>query len=297
MVPPAAAVAAHGRRSAVGRRRCTRPACATNGRDASPPASTPAISPRRSVSACSTRTRRRIPTIAGHTSYFVPMLPFDTGGPRVPAIASTYPLGAVVTLSTARWDARAAIVNSSPVRNFILGAATNPRADAGLRSRRRRHADDRTSPRRVVRARRVSHAGGARAERRRPAIATLTLVGFEGDYAFRYTKVTGEVIHDTFDDARSSGDVALHMVRSGHADAHAALVRRRPPRRHVVAGRRNRRGVRRAAAHARERADRRVPRHTATSRLKASYYARQPYGRLDWDQQGGIQIVWQTRWW
>ncbi len=31
--------------------------------------------------------------------------------------------------------------------------------------------------------------------------------------------------------------------------------------------------------------------------VKASYYARQPYGRQDWDQQGGIQLVWQRRWW
>src|SRR4051794_31452314 len=56
------------------------------------------------------------PTIAGHTSYFTPMLPFDAGGPRAPAVASTYPLGSVLTLSAARWDARAAIVNSAPVR-------------------------------------------------------------------------------------------------------------------------------------------------------------------------------------
>src|SRR5262249_340549 len=68
------------------------------------------------------------PTIAGHTSYFAPILPFDTNGPRVPAIASTYPLGALLTLSTNHWDARAAIVNSSPVRISILGVSTNPRA-------------------------------------------------------------------------------------------------------------------------------------------------------------------------
>jgi hypothetical protein len=34
----------------------------------------------------------------------------------------------------------------------------------------------------------------------------MTLVGFEGEYAFRYTKVTGEVVHDTFGTI-SSGDV------------------------------------------------------------------------------------------
>ena len=65
------------------------------------------------------------PTIAGHSTYFTPMLPFDAGGPRGPAVASTYPLGAVLTLSAARWDARAAFVNSAPVRSFVTGATTN----------------------------------------------------------------------------------------------------------------------------------------------------------------------------
>ena len=31
--------------------------------------------------------------------------------------------------------------------------------------------------------------------------------------------------------------------------------------------------------------------------VKASYYARQPYGRLTWDHQAGVQLVWQRRWW
>ena len=32
--------------------------------------------------------------------------------------------------------------------------------------------------------------------------------------------------------------------------------------------------------------------------LKASSYTRRPYGRVgDWDHQGGVQIVWDHRWW
>src|SRR5262249_9386825 len=71
---------------------------------------------------------RQNPTIAGHTTYFAPMAPFDTGGPRVPAIASTYPLAGVVTLSGGHWDARGAVANSAPVRISIAGVSTNPRA-------------------------------------------------------------------------------------------------------------------------------------------------------------------------
>src|SRR5947207_5360531 len=54
---------------------------------------------------------RQNPTIAGHASYFTPMLPFDTGSARVPAIASTYPLAGVVTVSSTHWDARGALTN------------------------------------------------------------------------------------------------------------------------------------------------------------------------------------------
>ncbi len=51
---------------------------------------------------------------------------------------------------------------------------------------------------------------------------------FEGEYAVRYTKVTGEVIHDTFavPQRRPARDA---WFVAGHADAHATLVRRRPP--------------------------------------------------------------------
>ena len=69
------------------------------------------------------------PTIRPHLSYFVPLMPFDRGTPSVSPIASSYPLGAQLSASTARWDARAALVNSTPTRKFALNADTpNPRA-------------------------------------------------------------------------------------------------------------------------------------------------------------------------
>ena len=66
------------------------------------------------------------PTISPHLSYFTPMLPFDTGGARVNPIASTYPPGAQLTLSTSRWDVRAALVSSAPTRIFVVGGTANP---------------------------------------------------------------------------------------------------------------------------------------------------------------------------
>jgi len=66
------------------------------------------------------------PTIAAHSNYTSVMLPFDPGGPRPGAIAVSYPLGSEVTVSTTKWDARAAIVSSAPTRTFEVGGRANP---------------------------------------------------------------------------------------------------------------------------------------------------------------------------
>src|SRR5947207_15862418 len=66
------------------------------------------------------------PTIVPHLSYVVSMPAFDATGPRVLPVSASYPLGAAITVSTLRWDARAAVINSAPTRVYALGAATNP---------------------------------------------------------------------------------------------------------------------------------------------------------------------------
>jgi hypothetical protein len=60
------------------------------------------------------------PTIQPHLSYFIPLMPFDRSAPGTKAIAASYPLGANLTASTTRWDARAALVSSAPTREFAL---------------------------------------------------------------------------------------------------------------------------------------------------------------------------------
>src|SRR5438552_14092329 len=65
------------------------------------------------------------PTILRHLTYAVPMPAFDRTVPRVTPIAAAYPLGAAATVSTDRWDARAALVNSAPTRNWVLSRPGN----------------------------------------------------------------------------------------------------------------------------------------------------------------------------
>jgi hypothetical protein len=237
---------------------------------------------------------RANPTIAGHSSYFTPMLPFDAGGPRGPAIASAYPLGAVVTLSSVRWDARAALVNSAPVRSFIVGAVTNPRATPVV------EAGAGLTPTTGLRLG-VSFAHGAyltQDELVRTAVAgdrDVTLVGFEGDYAFRYTKLTGEFIRDAFT-TPAQGAIAYTWFIQGTQTVSPRwfIAGRHEGTSAPVAGTGVAFGAQPRMLAAELTAGFRAARDVT---LKASYYTRQPYGRQDWDQQAGVQIVWQKRWW
>ena len=234
------------------------------------------------------------PTVAGHSSYFTPMLPFDTGGARVPAIASTYPLAGVLTVSGGHWDARAALANSSPVRISIAGVTTNPRATPVF------EAGAGVTP--IIGLRLgLSFAHGAYLTDSELVPAALrgdrdlTLVGFEGEYAVRHTKITAEVIHDTFTSPTANTDATTWFIQATQTltprwfvagrhegTASPVLGSGQPfaPQPHMLANELT--------------AGFRIN-HDVT--IKASYYARQPYGRVDWDQQGAIQAVWQHRWW
>jgi len=237
---------------------------------------------------------RQNPTIAGHVSYFAPMLPFDTGSARVPAIASTYPLAGVVTVSTNHWDARAALTNSSPVRISVAGVTANPRATPVF------EAGAGVTPVTGLRFG-LSFAHGAYltsdelAPSLIPGDRMLTLAGFEAEYAVRYTRISGEVIHDTF--TLPGGNVgatewfiqatqtltARWAVAGRHEGTSAPVVGTG-----VIFG---------AQPHLLANEITAVFRINRDILLKASYYMRQPYGRVDWDKQGAVQAVFQHRWW
>lgn len=140
------------------------------------------------------------PNVMTHMSYVIPMPSFDSGAPSALPIASSYPLGGQLTLSTTTWDARAAVIASPPNRSFILGAPSpNPRATptyvggAGI------------SPRSGLRVG-LAYATGIYAttnELTRPPSMDrhLDMVSLEGEYAFGYTKLTGEFTYDTLETA------------------------------------------------------------------------------------------------
>ena len=85
------------------------------------------------------------PVISQHSTLYLPVPRFEAGTPTTYLLAASYPLGAQVSASTSLWDARVAVLDSSPIRgrsmtgesarprlaNLVVGGGVTPRA--GLR--------------------------------------------------------------------------------------------------------------------------------------------------------------------
>ncbi|MEP6782930.1 MAG: hypothetical protein ABI983_04615, partial [Acidobacteriota bacterium] len=80
------------------------------------------------------------PVISQHSTLYLPIPRYEAGTPSTTLLGSAYPLGVKVTVSGAKWDARAAITDSSAIRgrplfgqnrqpwmtNVVVGAGVTP---------------------------------------------------------------------------------------------------------------------------------------------------------------------------
>jgi hypothetical protein len=231
------------------------------------------------------------PTIAPHMSYLQPMPSFESGSPRVGAIASTYPLGTQVTFSTGVWDARTAVVASAPTRTYVINKDGNPRATPvivagagmtptmGLRVGGAFAAGDYATGEELT----VPEAEGR----------GFRLVNIEGEYAFGYTKVSGEVTRTEFDVMAGKAVARAWFLQAAHTLSPRWFVAARqegvsaPPPFGVAGARRH--------FHMSEATLGYRLSHDLT--LRTSFVARKAYTRSEWDQQAGASIVWTRRWW
>jgi hypothetical protein len=233
------------------------------------------------------------PTIAPHLSYLAPMPVFDPTGPRVEAIAASYPLGGAVTLSGAHWDARAALLNSAPTRVYTLNRPGGPRQTPvfvagagvtptiglrfGLSLARGDYAtaDEVTGPVRRARA--------------------VTIVGGEAEYAFGFTKISGEILRSRFDRLAGSAVAYEWFVQATHTISPRWFVAARqestlaPP---LVTASFTGPATRFDAVETT--AGFRV---TKELTLRSSFYTRRSYGASVWDRQAAVSAVWAVRWW
>jgi hypothetical protein len=146
------------------------------------------------------------PTIAQPASLFVPLPAVEPRTPRATLLGAVYPYGVNGTVSTRWWDARLAVIDTSPLRTRRIFAEANPPRFANV------VAGAGVTP--VVGLRvgaAITHGGWLQAGES-PAVTEshdATVVTVETEYAVAYTKVAGEWTHErlgtSHDDTTASG--------------------------------------------------------------------------------------------
>jgi hypothetical protein len=232
------------------------------------------------------------PTIAPHLSYLQSMPVFDPRAPRINAIAGTYPLGGQLTLSTTRWDARVALVSSAPTRSYVLNADANPKSAPVV------VAGGGVTPTIGLRLG-VAIAAGTYATRDELTIPRddgleFRMFNVEGEYAFGYTKLSGEFTTSQLDTTTGSEHARAWFVQGMHTLTPRWFVAARqegvsaPPLRTGVTS-----GIRRTFHTSEATLGYRLTRDVA---LRGSFMSRKAYTRTAWDQQLGLSLVWTRRW-
>jgi hypothetical protein len=133
------------------------------------------------------------PVISQPASLFSALPALELRGPRPNLLGAIYPLGGQVAMSGARWDARAAVIDTSPLRRRRILSGVNPPRFANI------VAGAGVTP--VVGLRvgaSIAHGGWARAGES-PVVTgdrDATVVAVETEFSFRYTKLAAEWVRD-----------------------------------------------------------------------------------------------------
>lgn len=229
-------------------------------------------------------------TIAQPSSLFTALPAVEAGAPRINLLGPVYPYGASVTVSGTRWDGRAAVIDTSPLRTRRVFAATNPPRLGTV------VVGGGVTP--VVGLRvGASMARGAWWRAEEAGVADdrdSTVVALEAEYAVRYTKVSAEWVRDSL------------QTRAGHEVASGWFVQGQQTLtpRWFAAARVERIGAPAAGP---------SPGVTQTSRLmgteetvgyrltpeitlRASHRARRVFAQADYLHQVTVSLVWWRRW-
>ena len=233
------------------------------------------------------------PTISPHLSYLQPMPVFDPRAPRVSTIASTYPLGGQLTLSTTRWDARLALVSSAPTRVSVINGANNPRATPVI------VAGGGITPTIGLRVGAAIATGvyalGEELTVHEEDGRSFHMFNIESEYAVGYTKIAGEYTHTRLEATTATETARAWFVQGTRTlsprwflAARQEGVSAPPLRTGIVPGTRR-------TFHTTEGT---IGYHlTRDFTLRGSFMNRKAYTRTTWDQQLGLSLVWARRWW
>jgi hypothetical protein len=228
------------------------------------------------------------PVISQHSTLYLPVPRYEPGTPMTFLLAAAYPLGAQVTASTHAWDARAALVDSSPVRgrsmlgsnkpprmaNVVLGGGVTPRP--GLRF--------------GASFAQGGYAGSHEVRDGSHGDRQATIRQLEAEWSFGYTRLAGEWLWTT---RQMSTDAAT--INGGWVEGTQTLS----PRLFLAVRYDEQSTAWTNAADSAQRDEyyRRVEsavglRITPTLTLRTSYLTRKGYVVFFWDDQFLASIVW-----
>jgi hypothetical protein len=236
------------------------------------------------------------PTIAQPSSLFTALPPIERRGGRVTLLGAAYPYGAQATLSGTHWDARAAAMDTSPLRSRRVFAQTNPPRFMNV------VVGGGVTPLPGVRIGASVARGGWLRAGESPFITAdrnATVVTIESEVSFRYTKMTGEWVRDTLETSMSPRVATGWFVQgqqiltprwfvAGRVEAMAAPGvfwlggDLEPPM--VVEQQLT--GVEETLGY----------RVTPDITLRAAHRARQGFGRPDFRHTFSVSAVWSRRW-
>jgi hypothetical protein len=122
----------------------------------------------------------------------------------------------------------------------------------------------------------------------------MTLLGLESEYAFAYTKLTGEFTHTGFETSTGTADAYEYFLQgiqtlsarwfaAGRYEGASAP----PLTTGIVVGKRTRMRMVEATAGFKL---------NPALTLRGSYYTRRFYTAAQWDHQVGVSLVWAQRW-
>lgn len=155
------------------------------------------------------------PAIKTPFYYYMPLPPFEGRYEGVQLMSGGYPLGAIVSVSGVKWDARAGITDSTPtrernvfasdrrpaMRQFVAGGGFTPRV--GLRVG-------------------VGFAQGAyrtspTLETTAPDASDVTVFNAEAEYAFGHTRLSGEWVRNRFESTMGPAVARGYFIQGVHA--------------------------------------------------------------------------------
>jgi hypothetical protein len=223
-----------------------------------------------------------------HRAYYMPLPSLGADVPRVSLVSAVYPEGVQVSTSGAHWDARGALVDRAPVQ-FWHAAPGSTRGPNGV-------AGGGVTPWQGFRlGAGVAWGQFADATDARGGL-DYRMASVEGEYAFGYTKISGEWTHDRFETV--AGD---RISKGWTLQAQQTLT----PRIFVhvrASGITSPEVSRSVPATTIDRAYRSIDttigyRLTPQFTLRLGHTAMRGFTSQDYDQQVGFSFMWTRRWW